>query len=91
MRLLGVGADDTMLSPLLFHPLDSHALSSGAGEEVHAQGETDPQHTDAGEKHSDSDHRFHCAPPIVSVSVGRNQRTIGHANALVAVYLKSKL
>jgi hypothetical protein len=86
--LLGVAtALRQLLSPFLLHSLNPHALSSGAGEVVDAEGEADPEHTYSGE--------WTPIPIIVSIAllrrlVGR-QRTMGcHAAMLSHVALSAQ-
>ena len=44
---------------LVFHPLDAHALPAGAREEVHPDGEAEPQHAEPGQERGDPDHCLH--------------------------------
>ena len=58
---------------LFFHALDPQPLAAGAREEVDAQREAEPGHTQADEQCGDPDHRLHT--PIIRALVGNGLAT----------------
>jgi hypothetical protein len=51
-------------TPLFLHALDPNAFTTRAGEEVHTEGEADPEHTHSHEENRDPDHRLHKYPQL---------------------------